>query len=73
MFESATPWTVAHKSPLSVDFSRKEYWTGLPFSSPEDLPDPRIEPGSPALQMDPLPPGKPSLDLMFETFNKYLH
>ena len=55
MFESATPWTVAHKSPLSVDFSRKEYWTGLPFSSPEDLPDPRIEPGSPALQVDSSP------------------
>ena len=42
----ATPWTVAHKAPLSIGFSRQEYWSGLPFSPPGDLPDPGIEPGS---------------------------
>ena len=57
-----TPWTVAHQAPLSVGFSRQEYWSGLPFPSLGDLPDPGIEPGSPALQADSLPsepPGKP--------------
>ena len=56
----ATPWTVAYQaSPMG--FSRQEYWSGLPFLSPEDLPHPGIEPGSPALQADALPsepPGK---------------
>ena len=47
---SVSPWTVAHQAPLSIGFSRQEYWSGLPFPSPEDLPDPGIEPGSPALQ-----------------------
>ena len=47
-----TPWTVACKAPLSMGFSRQEYWSGLPFPSPENLPDPGIEPGSPALQAD---------------------
>ena len=45
----ATPWTVACQAPLSMGFSRQEYWSGLPFLSPDDLPDPRIEPASPAL------------------------
>ena len=57
----ATPWTVAYKAPLSMEFSRKEYWSGLPFPSPGDLPNPGIEPKSPALQADALPsepPGK---------------
>ena len=57
-----TPWTVAHQAPPSVEFSRQEYWSGLPFPSPGDLPDPGIEPGSPTLQTDALPsepPGKP--------------
>ena len=45
----ATPWTVAHQVPLSMGFSRQEYWSGLPFPSPGNLPDPEIEPGSPAL------------------------
>ena len=49
------PWTVAHQAPLSVGFSRQEYWSGLPFPSPGDLADPGIEPGSPALQADSLP------------------
>ena len=44
-----TPWTVAYQAPPSMEFSRQEYWSGLPFPSPGDLPDPRIEPGSPAL------------------------
>ena len=45
----ATPWTVAYQAPLSVGFSRQEYWSGLPFPSPGDLPNPGIEPRSPAL------------------------
>ena len=49
-----TPWTVAYKGPLSMEFSRQEYWSGLPFPSPGDLPNPGIEPGSPALQADSL-------------------
>ena len=59
-----TPWTVAYQAPLSMGFSRQEYWNGLPFLSPGDLPDPEIKPGSPALQADALqsqPPGKPRL------------
>ena len=56
------PWTVAHQAPPSMGFSRQEYWSGLPFPSPGDLPDPGIEPRSPTLQADALtsaPPGKP--------------
>ena len=58
----ATPWTVAYQAPPSRGFSRQEYWSGLPFPSPGDLPDPGIEPRSPALEADALtsePPGKP--------------
>ena len=51
----ATPLTVACQAPLSMGFSRQDYWSGLPFASPGDLPDPGIEPGSPALQADSLP------------------
>ena len=58
-----TPWTnIAHQAPSSMGFSRQEYWSGLPFPSPGDLPNPGIEPRSPALQADALtsePPGKP--------------
>ena len=57
----ATPWTIAYHAPPSVGFSRQEYWGGLPFPSPGDLPNPGIEPGSPTLQADALPsepPGK---------------
>ena len=50
----ATPWTVGHQAPPSVGFSRQEYWSGLPFPSPGDLPDPGIELRSPALQADTL-------------------
>ena len=44
-----TPWSVAYQAPPSMGFSKQEYWSGLPFPSPEDLPSPGIEPGSPAL------------------------
>ena len=57
-----TPWTAAHQAPQSMEFSRQEYWSGLPFPSPGGLPNPGIEPGSPALEADALtsePPGKP--------------
>ena len=57
-----TPWTVARQPPLSMGYFRQEYWNGLPFPSPRDLPNPGIEPRSPALQEDSLlsePTGKP--------------
>ena len=50
-----TPWTVAHQALLSMGFPRQEYWSGLPFPSPRDLPNPGIELWSPALQADSLP------------------
>ena len=49
------PWTAACQAPLSMGFSRQKYWSGLPFPSPGHLPDPGIEPMSPALQADDLP------------------
>ena len=49
-----TLWTVAHQAPLSLGFSRQEYWSGLPFPSPGDVPDPGIEPRSLALEADAL-------------------
>ena len=55
MSDSVTPWTAAHQAPLSMEFCRQGYWSGLPFPSPEDLPHPWIEPGSPTLQADTLP------------------
>ena len=51
----ATPWTVACQAPLSMGFSRQEYWSEWPFPSPGDLPNPGIKPRSPALQADSLP------------------
>ena len=59
----ATPWTVSCQPPLFMGFPRQEYWSGLPFPSPGDLPDPEMEPGSHSLQADSLPlepPGKPN-------------
>ena len=50
----ATPWTVAYQAPPSMGFSRQEHWSGLPFPSPGDLPDPGMEPGSPVFQADAL-------------------
>ena len=62
-----TQWTVACQAPLSMEFSRQEYWSGLPFPPPGVIPDPGIEPGSPSLQADSLPsepPGKPMPSLV---------
>ena len=59
-----TPWIVAHQAPLSMEFSRQEFWSGLPFPSPVDLSKPGIKLRSPALQADSLstePPGEPTL------------
>ena len=58
----ATPWTVAHQAPPSVEFSRQEYWSGVPFPSPGDLPNPGIEPRSPPLQADALTAELPGRD-----------
>ena len=58
----ATPWTIAYQAPPSTKFSKQEYWSGLPYPSPGDLPNPGIEPGYPTLQagaLPPEPPGKP--------------
>ena len=58
----ATSWTIAHQAPPSMEFSRQQYWSGVPFPSPGDLPDPGIEPRSPTLRADTLPsepPGNP--------------
>ena len=70
-----TPWTVvACQAPLSTGFSWQEYWSGLPFFSPGDLPDPGIEPRSPALQADSLPsepPGKPKVLKKKKNKNKH--
>ena len=67
-----TLWTVAHQAPMSMGFSRQEYWSGLPFPSPGDLPNPGIEPRSPALQADALSSESPdsilkSRDIIFPT------
>ena len=55
----ATPWTVTHQAPLSMGFSKQEYWNGLPFPSPRDLPNSGIGPRSPTLQADSLPSEPP--------------
>ena len=69
----ATPWTVAHSAPLSMGFSRQEYWNGLPFPSPGDFPNPGIKPIDPNPGIKPAlaggffttePPGKPSFRLL---------
>ena len=60
----ATPSAIAYEAPLSMELSRQEYWSGLPFPSPGDLPNPGIEPRSPSLQADALPsepPGKANI------------
>ena len=62
MSDSATPWAVAHQAPLSMGFSRQEYWSGLPCPSPGNLPNPGIDHRSASLQADSSlsePPGKP--------------
>ena len=68
-----TPWTVAYQASPSMEFSRQEDWSGLPFPSPADLPDPGIKPRSPALQADALPsepPGKPRLNKMWPLLSR---
>ena len=69
------PWTGAHQAPPSMEFSRQEYWSGLPFPSPGDLPDPGIEPGSLALQADALPSEPPPGHITREKHNskRYTH
>ena len=70
-----TPWTVAHQAPLSVGFSRQEYWSGVPFPSPEDLSHPGIEPASPALEVvffTTKPLGKPPKVLCYFLLNVLL-
>ena len=67
---SVIPWTVALQAPLSMEFSRQEYWSELPFPSPGDLSDPEIEPESPALAgrfFTTEPPGKPQLQRVIYT------
>ena len=78
MSDSATLWTVAHQAPLSMGFLRQEYWSGLPFPSPGDLPDPGIKTASPELA-DGLyitePPEKPCYhfneDIIEQSFQIY--
>ena len=71
VYDSATPWTVAHQAPLSMGVSRQEYWSGLPFPTPGDLPNPGMEPTSPASPalagriLTTEPPGKP-----FQTYSE---
>ena len=66
----ATPWTIAHEAPPSMEFSRQEYWSGLPFPSPGDLPHPGIKPRSPELQADTLP-SEPPRKQIGASLNKY--
>ena len=66
----ATPWTVAYQASPSMEFSMQEYWSGLPFPSPGDIPHPGIKPSSPALEADTLtsePPGKTRQRRIFYT------
>ena len=67
---TATTWTVAHQAPPSMGFSRQEYWSGLPFPSPGAIPDPGIEPRSPALPADSLPLGQQGSPLTTEERKK---
>ena len=69
MSDSVTPRTVARQARLSMEFSRQEYWSGLPFPSPGDLPDLGIQRGSPALQADSLlsEPSGPQTSMFFES------
>ena len=65
----ATPWIIACQAPLSMEFFRQEYWSGLPLPSPGHLPGPGIKPKSPTLQADSLPsepPGKPTIKRHFK-------
>ena len=67
-----TPWTVAYQASPSMGFSRQEYWSGVPFPSPGDLPNPGIKPGSPSLQADTLPSEPPGKLLLVNNNIQYL-
>ena len=69
----ATPWTVARQAPLSMGFSRQGYWSGLPFPSPGDIPNPGIEPMSPELQADSLPTEPSFILLSSASYNLFNH
>ena len=62
----AAPWTVTCQAPVSMGFFRQQYWSGLPFPPPGDLPDPETEPVSPALQADSLPLSHQGGDAIYE-------
>ena len=69
------PWTIAHQTPLSMRLSRQEYWSGMPFPTPGDLPNLVIEPRSPVLQVDSLPAellGKSNISIDIHNMNVYL-
>ena len=73
MSNSAAPWNITHQAPLSIKFSRQEYWSGYPFPCPGDLPNPGIKPRSPALRADSLPaepPGNSNISLESSSFYK---
>ena len=75
MSDSLIPWTVACQASLSMGFPRQEYWSGLPFPSPRDLPHPGVKPGSPALQVDSLsaePPEKPQIPWSAQALDKLI-
>ena len=69
---SVTPQIVAHQAPLSMEFSRQEYWSGLPFPFPGDLPSPGIQHRSPALQADSLPSEPTGKPLNSSTYNQLI-
>ena len=69
----ATPWTAAYQVPPSTGFSRQEYWSGLPFPFPGDLPNPGIEPGFPALKVDSLPAEPPGKPIIISTVAPFFH
>ena len=69
----AAPWTVAYQAPPSMGFSRQEYWSGLLFPSPGDLPDPGIEPGSPILWADTLPSEPPGDHQSTDRYLSFFH
>ena len=75
--DSLCPWTVAYQAPLSMGFSRQKYWSGLPFPSPGDLPNPGIKPWSSALQADPLPSEPPRIfhaaDYLHPGLSEWIH
>ena len=69
----ATPRTVAYQAPPSMGFSRQDYWSGLPFPSPGDIPNPGIKPESPSLQTGALPSEPPGKPLLMEVLINYYY